>query len=142
MIRTPALLLIALSALAPALIYAYALAAFVSARAVARPLLLGGVFAWLVFRIVSGALQSRLNEYEQVVLAFWSRTPFFVVMTALVLSALPLFLLPALAGRERWTPSPALLGVLAVGILVLAAAVVWSLWQRFQASLPGAETPE
>jgi hypothetical protein len=115
------------------------------------PLLLSGVVALsasravayiavgilLAVTIVRSVLVVRLAPHEQAFVRFWVHAPFFTLIVASVLGALPILLAVSAGPGLGWSPGTVAWVVRAVGltVLVLSTLFVRVLWHRHQASL-------
>ena len=89
--------------------------------------------AFAVVTVVRIAFSPRLTSSEQAGVRFWSFTPPLVVPIASTLGAVPLLLLYALGVKL----GPAAIRTVVALLLLLSALVLWQVWLRFRASLPG-----
>ena len=92
-----------------------------------------GVFA--VVTVVRTIFSRRLTSTEQAIVHFWSFTPPLVVPIASTLGALPFLLLYTLGVKL----GPGAIRTIVALLLLFSALILWQVWLRFRASLPGAE---
>jgi hypothetical protein len=100
--------------------------------------------SWLALGFAEGLLSGKMTDLDRAVVSFSSSSFYFVIMFALVLGAIPLFVIPALSAEFGWSFGSSSLYTPSVLILVLAcsALAVWSLWRKHRdtlASHPAAE---
>ena len=136
-----AVVLAVASVVATAGVYSLALVPLLLSGAVtlasSRPVAYGALAIFLGVTIVRSVLVHRLPLKEQAFLRFWVHAPFFTLLVASVLGALPILLALSAGPGLGWSPGTVSWVVRAVGlaVLVLAALFVRALWLRQQASL-------
>jgi hypothetical protein len=91
--------------------------------------------AFAVVTVVRTGFSRRLTSTEQAIVRFWSLTPPLVVPIASTLGALPFLLLHALGVKL----GPGAIRTVVALLLLFSALVLWQVWLRFRASLPGVE---
>ena len=128
------MVLAALSALFPTLVFGYFLAGFLVPTSAALPVTFFQVTlaAWGLLALSRIVLARKLRPVEQTTVRFWSFAPLATLLVALTVGATPLLLLHAL-GVQLGVSA---LRALVVTLLLSSALVVTALWRRLRRSFP------
>ena len=96
------------------------------------PVLYGALGAFLAVTVARNVLMHRLAPDEQAFLRFWVHAPYFTLLIASTLGALPVLFAITVGPRLGWSPDTLafVLRGTAAAVIVLSVLMVRVLWQR------------